>query len=229
MRPGRRSTSPPWQRRWLAPAGRACSKRLTYCQLAPFGFHGSYTDPSGLIYLIDRYYDPSTDQFLSVDPDLADTGQPYAFIGDDPLNATDPLGLRGAQHNALIGCMHDKPGSKKDRACITAAKKQNAEGPIDDTVQRLLKQARRDPIAMAIANAPFALVALPLAAAAAESAGPAVVACVIASCLILAVSSDSNPLSDSGIPVRDPTIEAPAPVNIWQESGQMWKDVTGGG
>jgi hypothetical protein len=42
---------------------------------------------------VDRYYDPSTDQFLSVDPDLAETGQPYAFTGDDPLNATDPLGL----------------------------------------------------------------------------------------------------------------------------------------
>jgi RHS repeat-associated protein len=42
---------------------------------------------------IDRYYDPSTDQFLSIDPDVAETGQPYAFTGDDPLNATDPLGL----------------------------------------------------------------------------------------------------------------------------------------
>ena len=29
-----------------------------------------------------------------MDPDLADTGQPYAFTGDDPLNATDPLGLK---------------------------------------------------------------------------------------------------------------------------------------
>ncbi len=61
--------------------------------VSPFGFQGSYTDPSGLIYLIGRYYDPSTDQFLSVDPDLMETGQPYAFTGDDPLNATDPLGL----------------------------------------------------------------------------------------------------------------------------------------
>jgi hypothetical protein len=43
--------------------------------------------------LFDRYYDPATDQFLSVDPDLAETGQPYVFTGDDPLNATDPLGL----------------------------------------------------------------------------------------------------------------------------------------
>jgi hypothetical protein len=43
---------------------------------------------------VDRYYDPSTDQFLTVDPDLAETGQAYAFTGDDPLNATDPLGLK---------------------------------------------------------------------------------------------------------------------------------------
>ena len=42
---------------------------------------------------VNRYYDPSTDQFLSVDPDVAETGQPYAFTGDDPLNATDPDGL----------------------------------------------------------------------------------------------------------------------------------------
>lgn len=42
---------------------------------------------------VGRYYDPATDQFLSVDPDLAETGQPYAFTADDPLNSTDPLGL----------------------------------------------------------------------------------------------------------------------------------------
>jgi hypothetical protein len=30
---------------------------------------------------------------MSVDPDVAATGQPYAFSGDDPLNGTDPLGL----------------------------------------------------------------------------------------------------------------------------------------
>jgi len=42
---------------------------------------------------INRYYDPATDQFLSVDPLVAQTGQPYVFTGDNPLNATDPLGL----------------------------------------------------------------------------------------------------------------------------------------
>jgi RHS repeat-associated protein len=44
-------------------------------------------------YLINRYYDPMTDQFLSVDPRVAQTDQPYVFAGDSPLNATDPLGL----------------------------------------------------------------------------------------------------------------------------------------
>jgi RHS repeat-associated protein len=58
----------------------------------PFGFQGSYTDPSGLIYLLNRYYDPSTGQFLSIDPDLQVTGQPYGFAGDDPVNFGDPNG-----------------------------------------------------------------------------------------------------------------------------------------
>ena len=37
-----------------------------------------------------------TDQFLSVDPDVDETGQPYVFTNDDPLNSTDPLGQLGA-------------------------------------------------------------------------------------------------------------------------------------
>ncbi len=46
---------------------------------------------------INRYYDPSTDSFISVDPDVQQTDQPYVFVNDDPLNATDPLGLDGKQ------------------------------------------------------------------------------------------------------------------------------------
>jgi hypothetical protein len=42
---------------------------------------------------MNRYYDPTTDQFLSIDPDVATTDQPYVFTNDDPLNAEDPLGL----------------------------------------------------------------------------------------------------------------------------------------
>jgi hypothetical protein len=39
-----------------------------------------------------RWYDPGTGQFLSVDPDLAETAQPYTYAGDDPVNMRDPSG-----------------------------------------------------------------------------------------------------------------------------------------
>jgi hypothetical protein len=42
---------------------------------------------------INRYYDPTTDQFLSIDPAVSQTNQPYVFTNDDPLNAEDPVGL----------------------------------------------------------------------------------------------------------------------------------------
>jgi uncharacterized protein RhaS with RHS repeats len=33
--------------------------------------------------LVDRYYDPATGQFLTVDPDVSETGEPYAYTGGD--------------------------------------------------------------------------------------------------------------------------------------------------
>lgn len=59
----------------------------------PFGFAGGYTDPTGLIYLINRYYDPTTGQFINIDPDIASTGQAYTYAGDNPVDETDPSGL----------------------------------------------------------------------------------------------------------------------------------------
>jgi hypothetical protein len=61
---------------------------------------------------VDRYYDPSTDQFLTVDPDLAETGQAYAFTGDDPLNATDPLGLKCKKGHSCPAKPKPKPKPK---------------------------------------------------------------------------------------------------------------------
>lgn len=59
----------------------------------PFGYAGGYTDPDGLSYLINRYYDPTTGQFTSVDPEVKDTGLPYSYATGDPVDGTDPLGL----------------------------------------------------------------------------------------------------------------------------------------
>jgi RHS repeat-associated protein len=59
----------------------------------PFGFAGGYTDATGLIYLINRYYDPVTGQFLSVDPAASQTLQPYAYASGNPVTQGDPDGL----------------------------------------------------------------------------------------------------------------------------------------
>ncbi len=59
----------------------------------PFGYAGAYTEPTGLIYLINRYYDPETGQFISVDPDVSQTLQPYAYVDDNPVSTIDPQGL----------------------------------------------------------------------------------------------------------------------------------------
>jgi len=60
----------------------------------PLGYDGQYTSPdTGLIYLRNRVYDPSTAQFLTVDPAVAVTRSPYNYAGDNPVNRRDPDGL----------------------------------------------------------------------------------------------------------------------------------------
>lgn len=60
----------------------------------PLRYDGQYTntDPSGLIYLRARTYEPKTAQFLSVDPALQETGEPYTYTDDNPDNESDPSG-----------------------------------------------------------------------------------------------------------------------------------------
>jgi RHS repeat-associated protein len=60
------------------------------------GFAGQYRMHTGnqLIYMRARTYDPVTAQFLSVDPVVGATGEPYGYAADNPVNAADPTGLR---------------------------------------------------------------------------------------------------------------------------------------
>jgi RHS repeat-associated protein len=41
---------------------------------------------------VHRYYDPQTGQFLTVDPDIEQTDQAYAYGGDNPVSVDDPSG-----------------------------------------------------------------------------------------------------------------------------------------
>jgi RHS repeat-associated protein len=58
----------------------------------PFGYAGAYTDSTGLLYLMNRYYDPVSGQFISLDPAVNATGEPYLYAGDNPVSFTDPTG-----------------------------------------------------------------------------------------------------------------------------------------
>lgn len=58
------------------------------------GYAGEYTDhETGYTYLRARHYDPTTGQFLTRDPLVDLTGEPYAYAGNNPLSYTDPTGL----------------------------------------------------------------------------------------------------------------------------------------
>jgi RHS repeat-associated protein len=58
------------------------------------GYTGNWTDTAtNLVYLRARDYDPTTAQFMTVDPALDQTHQPYGYVANDPLLTTDPQGL----------------------------------------------------------------------------------------------------------------------------------------
>jgi RHS repeat-associated protein len=62
----------------------------------PVQFAGQYVDAeTGFSQMQTRYYDPASGQFISRDPLTAATRQPYSYVADNPLNATDPTGLFG--------------------------------------------------------------------------------------------------------------------------------------
>lgn len=60
--------------------------------LTPLGFQGGYTDATGLIYFQQRYYDPGTGQFMSLDPLNQMTNSGYTFNKDNPFGYSDPTG-----------------------------------------------------------------------------------------------------------------------------------------
>ena len=59
----------------------------------PFGYCGEYTDDeTGLVYLRNRYYDPTSARFTQEDP-IQDGLNWYAYCGGNPIMFEDPWGL----------------------------------------------------------------------------------------------------------------------------------------
>jgi len=50
-------------------------------------------DFAGLVYLNNRYHDPTLGHFISVDPLVGKTGQPYLYANGTPVTLSDPSGL----------------------------------------------------------------------------------------------------------------------------------------
>jgi RHS repeat-associated protein len=93
----------------------------------PFGLAGAYTDAeSGLIYLIHRYYDSGTGQFISVDPLVSKTGQSYGYATNDPLDETDPTGLDTLGYCGTVGASFLGPAGFAS-GCLTRTVDENTD------------------------------------------------------------------------------------------------------
>jgi RHS repeat-associated protein len=85
----------------------------------PLGYDGQYTSTdTGLIYLRARTYDPTTAQFLSVDPLSNITRSLYGYTHNNPLNGADPTGLMAMSENNStgLGGSCETPAEKTERA-----------------------------------------------------------------------------------------------------------------
>jgi len=63
-------------------------------QTGRLGYTGQFTLPGGIVHYNARAYEPGMGRFLQTDPVGYDAGPNlYAYVGNDPVNLTDPLGL----------------------------------------------------------------------------------------------------------------------------------------
>jgi RHS repeat-associated protein len=67
---------------------------------SPFGFTGEQTDPTGLVHLRARAYDPILGRFLNRDPWPGIAALPvslnrYTYVANNPVRHTDPAGMCG--------------------------------------------------------------------------------------------------------------------------------------
>jgi RHS repeat-associated protein len=78
-------------RRWYTPYGN--EREATGTTTSDRAFLNQEKDTTGVSYLTNRYYDPRIGVFLSVDPLVGKTGQPYAYGSGSPTTFSDASGL----------------------------------------------------------------------------------------------------------------------------------------
>jgi RHS repeat-associated protein len=110
----------------------------------PFRYTGrEYDAETGLYYYRARYYDSSTGRFISEDPIRFRGGIDfYAYVGNDPANLDDPLGLQGNPYeNITENASKMGPAGPqfcdKDKNCrmfISCATTPNTHGQMHCTV-----------------------------------------------------------------------------------------------
>jgi RHS repeat-associated protein len=93
----------------------------------PFLFTGQRYDPeTKLYYYRARYYSPTLGRFLQVDPvGYKDDLNLYAYVGNDPTNKIDPLGLSCSGKPGERTCQIDQVVDSKGRA-ITLTQRQRS-------------------------------------------------------------------------------------------------------
>jgi RHS repeat-associated protein len=77
---------------------------------AYLGYAGQLQDPSGLLYVRARWYDPNVGRFTTRDPLAAESGQPsnlngFGYAGGNPALLSDPTGLSVAFESSSEGCV----------------------------------------------------------------------------------------------------------------------------
>jgi RHS repeat-associated protein len=71
------------------------------------GFLARHEDPDGLVATDHRLYDPSIGRFLTIDPLLDTTRDPYGYGAGNPVTWSDPSGLEACRVSGGGGCSWD--------------------------------------------------------------------------------------------------------------------------